>query len=199
MNKDKAVIDADFFIKMTAYDAQGELFLQLMNDLDLQPVMHQYVAETELRKSEIAQKLIGKQKIYVFDYSDYIDVLSSKEDYIDYFLCAYERMNQFDFPKNDDVFTYHAEDESLGEIRSIYMAKMLGCPIFMSDDRLARRLATDIFLPQRPIEAKSVFQALVDAKKKETSITLKELDPTISNVFRNKRKLLDELRDIYAE
>lgn len=82
-----------FFIKMTAYDTEGTLFLQLMEDLDLQPVMHQYVAGMELRKVDIAQKLVGEQNIQVVDYFDYIEEPSSKEDYRDYFLCAYERMN----------------------------------------------------------------------------------------------------------
>lgn len=199
MTKDKAVIDADFFIKMTAYDTEGTLFLQLMEALGLQPVMHQYVAGTELRKVDIAQKLVKEQKIQVVDYSDYIEEPSSKEDYRDYFFRAYEKMNRFDFPENEDIFTYHAEDESLGEIRSIYMAKMMGCPIFMSDDRLARKLATDIFLPQKPIEAKSVYRALMDGKKLGTSITLKQLNPTISNVFRNRKELLEKLRDAYAD
>ena len=194
----KAVIDADFFIKMTAYDTAGELFLQLMEDLDLQPVMHQYVAEVELKNIELVQKLVGKQKIQIIKYADYIDV-SSKEDYREYFLRAYERMNRFDFPDEEDIYTYHAQDESLGEIRSIYMAKIMGFPIFMSDDRLARKLATEIFLPQKPIEAKSLFRALMDVKEKGTSITLKQLNPTISNVFRNRRDLLEQIRNVYGK
>lgn len=146
MHMDKAVIDADFFIKMTAYDVEGMLFLQLMEDLEFQPVMHRYVAEIELGKSETAKQLIEEQKIQVVDYSDYI---LSQDDYTDYFLQAYEIMNRFDFPEKEDIFTYHAVDESLGEIRSIYMAKMMGYPIFISDDRMARKLATHIFLPQK--------------------------------------------------
>ena len=196
MHMDKAVIDADFFIKMTAYDVEGKLFLQLMEDLDFQPVMHRYVAEIELRKSETAITLIGENKIQVVDYADYI---LSNDDYIDYFLQAFEKMNRFDFPEKEDVFTYHAEDESLGEIRSIYMAKMMGYSIFISDDGMARRLATHIFLPQKPIEAKSFFQVLMDGKTKGTSITLKQLNPTISNMFRNRKDLLEQLRDAYAE
>lgn len=87
----------------------------------------------------------------------------------------------------------------LGEIRSIYMAKIMGFPIFMSDDRLARKLATEIFLPQKPIEAKSLFRALMDVKEKGTSITLKQLNPTISNVFRNRRDLLEQIRNVYGK
>ena len=194
----KAVIDADFFIKMTAYDTAGKLFLQLMEDLDLQPVMHQYVAEVELKKIELVEKLLEEHKIQMIKYADYIDTSSSKEDYQEYFLRAYERMNRFDFPDGEDIYTYHAQDESLGEIRSIYMAKIMGFPIFMSDDRLARKLATEIFLPQKPIEVKSLFRALMDGKAKGTSITLKQLNPTISNAFRNRRDLLEQIRNTYG-
>ena len=46
-----AVIDADFYIKMTKYAAdKGALFLQLMEDLGVQPVMHKFVADIELKK-----------------------------------------------------------------------------------------------------------------------------------------------------
>jgi hypothetical protein len=168
-----------------------------MSDLEVQPVMHSYVARVELGAVFAAQKLIEDNQIQVIDYSDYIVDKLEDTDYRDYFYTAYERMNRFDFPKNEDIFTYHAVDESLGEIRSIYMAKIMGCPIFMSDDRMARRLATNIFLPQQPIEAKSLFQALMEGKEKGSSITLKELNPIISNVFRERRELLEKLREAY--
>ncbi len=47
------------------------------------------------------------------------------ENYKYYFQCAYERMNCFDFPDEEDIYTYHAIDENLGEIRSIYLARQL--------------------------------------------------------------------------
>jgi two-component system sensor histidine kinase YesM len=121
----KAVIDADFFIKLTEYASDnGKIFCQVMDDLGVQPIMHRYVAEVELKRAESLKKLIDEGKITIIDYDEYID-RNDDENYKYYFQCAYERMNCFDFPDEEDIYTYHAIDENLGEIRSIYLARQL--------------------------------------------------------------------------
>ena len=50
MEKTKAVIDADFYIKLTEYaQDKGKLFCWVMADLNVRPVMHKYVADVELK------------------------------------------------------------------------------------------------------------------------------------------------------
>ena len=121
----KAVIDADFFIKLTEYASDnGKIFCQVMDDLGVQPIMHRYVAEVELKRAESLKKLIDEGKIRIIDYDEYID-RNDDENYKYYFQCAYERMKCFDFPDEEDIYTYHAIDENLGEIRSIYLARQL--------------------------------------------------------------------------
>lgn len=59
-----AVIDADFYIKMTKYACdRGALFLQLLKDLGVQAVMHKYVAETELKTDAYIQEFINSGQI----------------------------------------------------------------------------------------------------------------------------------------
>ena len=46
-----------------------------------------------------------------------------KPDVKTYFLDAYEWFNRFELKEGENIYTYHEEDESLGEIRSLYLAK----------------------------------------------------------------------------
>lgn len=195
-DKRYAVIDADFYIKMTEYACDhGNLFLQVMNDLGVQPVMHEYVINVELKDDIYIKKLKEDGCIEVRDYADYLGPGKSKDDYEDYFLTAYEQMNRWDFPEGEDIYTYHCEDESLGEIRSIYMARELGYEYFMSDDGGARRLAESFI--NGPV-AWNVYQALVKCKERGTSITYKQLNPTITNVFRERKNMLQHLKELYV-
>lgn len=197
INKQYAVIDADFYIKMTKYAGdRGVLFLQLMKDLNVQPVMHTFVAKTELKNDSYIQDMLNTGQIEIRNYEDYLDTDADRQEYEKYFLNAYEEMNRFDFPDEEDIYTYHCEDEGLGEIRSIYMAKKLGYGYFMSDDGGARRLAKAFI---NKLTALNVYQALIECKKSGTEITLKQLNATITNVFRERREQLKILRNLYAE
>ena len=192
-----AVIDADFYIKMTEYACDdSKLFLQLMRDLGVKPVMHEFVANVELNDNPYIIELLDSGAIEIRNYENYLKTDKDKQDYKAYFLDAYERMNCFDFPKGEDIYTYDTKDESLGEIRSIYMAKKLGYGYFMTDDGGAKRLAKSFL--NNPIVL-DVFQALIECKTKGTEITLKQLNPTITNVFRDRRDKLKILQNTYAE
>ena len=192
-----AVIDADFYIKMTKYACdKGALFLQLLGDLGVQAVMHKYVAKIELKKDKYIQEFIESGQIELSDYEDYLISEQDAVEYKEYFISAYEQMNRYDFPEDADVYEYACEDEGLGEIRSIYLAKKLGYHYFMSDDGGARRLAKSLW---RCPEVLNVYDALVKCKENGTTITLKQLNPTISNVFRDRQNMLNVLRELYAE
>ena len=76
------------------------------------------------------------------------------------------------------------------------MAKKLGYDYLMSDDGGAKRLAL-AFL-KAPIVL-NVYSALLKCREKGTSITLKQLNPTITNVFRERQEQLRVLREKYAQ
>lgn len=197
--KTKAVVDADFFIKLTEYDDKhATLFLKVMDDLNIQPVMHAYVAKKEIKSFPAMESLIQDGKIIVLDYEEYITD-DNQQDYQEYFEDAFEQMNRYDFPEGEDIYTYDCEDESLGEIRSIYMAKVLKYPYFMSDDGNAKRLANRNSTSKSKITTWNIFEVLKQCKQRGTSINLKLLNPTISNVFRDRQNQLKELQQMYGE
>ena len=108
-------------------------------------------------------------------------------------------MNHYEFPDGEDIYTYECPDESLGEIRFIFMVKILGYPYFMSNDGNARRLAEKNSTSKRRIITWSIYETLQWCKECGTSITWKMLNPIISNIFRNRQEQLNALKKIYNE
>lgn len=98
-----AVIDADFFRHITEHERGIKLFLHVMDDLDMKPVMHEFVAKVELKGNIYLQQLIDTGYISVVSYEDYLKE-EDRIEYEEYFLDAYERINQLDFPEKSDIY-----------------------------------------------------------------------------------------------
>lgn len=195
--KRNAVIDADFFNKLTEYASDhGKLFVMVMDALKISPVMHEYVANVELERNPVAEELIQNGTIEVYCYEQYITE-DNKEDYNQYFRDAFEAMNAFEFPEDKDIYTYAERQENLGEIRSIYLAKALKMPLFMTDDNGAIRFVQQSFSSKSGIEAKSLYEALVECKEKGAAITYKQINSTIAHAFGNRRTKLEKLKSLY--
>ncbi|MDD6182859.1 MAG: hypothetical protein PUB25_03930, partial [Lachnospiraceae bacterium] len=119
--------------------------------------------------------------------------------YEEYFYEAYERFNGFEFDERQNLYKYHAVKESLGEIRSLYMSKELGIPYFMSDDSGLKYYVKKWFSSNKhSIEIVSIYEALLWCKERGTDITWKDLNPTITVIFRERRKKLEEIKRVYT-
>lgn len=71
-------------------------------------------------------------------------------------------------------------------------------PYFMSDDGLAKQLADRNSTSKHPITTWNVYEALMQCKERGTRITLKMLNPTISNIFRKRQDKLKKLQEEFA-
>lgn len=194
----KVVIDADFFINITKYEQGTDLFLKVMDDLGLKPVMHEFVANTELKGNIYLQQLLDKGIVSIVFYKDYLNE-EDKEEYAEYFMKAYERVNHLDFSKRDVIYEYADQDESLGEIRSLYMARKLGYIYFMSDDADAKMLARNFFSSKSKVEVKSLFDVLVMCKERDTNLQWKDINPTVTNAMRRRQDKIDRLKELYCK
>ncbi len=65
----KTAIDADFFRNITTYEHGINLFLRVMEGLNMKPIMHEFVAETELKGNEYLRQLSDTKKIEVIHIS----------------------------------------------------------------------------------------------------------------------------------
>lgn len=191
------VIDADFFLNITEYEHGTALFLRVMNDLGMKPIMHEFVANVELKGNIYLQQLLDTGTVSVVSYKDYLKE-EDKAEYAEYFMEAYERVNHFDFSESSDIYEYADRDESLGEIRSLYMARKMGYIYFMSDDADAKTLAGNFFSGKRKVNVKSLFDVLVMCKEKNTGLQWKDINPTVTNAMRKRRDKIDRLKELYG-
>lgn len=194
----KVAIDANFFINITEYEHGTDLFLKVMGDLGLKPVMHEFVANTELKGNTYLQQLLDKGIVSVVSYRDYLKE-EDKAEYAEYFTKAYERVNHLDFSKTDDIYEYADQDESLGEIRSLYMARKLEYIYFMSDDADAKMLAKNFFSSKNVVKVKSLFDVLVMCKERDTNLRWKDINPTVINAMRKRQDKIDRLKELYCK
>lgn len=192
----KVVIDADFFRNITEHEQGVKLFLQVMKDLDMKPFMHEFVANVELKDNQYLKELLDKDDISIIFYEDYLNE-KNREEYEAYFRQAYEKINYFDFPEKGDLYQYADKDESLGEIRSLYMAKQMGYIYFMSDDADARLLAKKFFSGKSGVEVRTLFDAFFMCKEKDTALRWKDISPTVTNAMQKRQDKVSKLRDIY--
>ncbi|MCM1264541.1 MAG: hypothetical protein NC313_17650 [Butyrivibrio sp.] len=192
------VIDADFFRNITEYEQGTGLFLRVMNDLEMKPIMHEFVANVELKGNIYLQQLLDMGIVSVIYYKDYLKE-EDKAEYAEYFIEAYEHINHFDFLESGNIYEYADKNESLGEIRSLYMARKMGYIYFMSDDADAKTLARNFFSSKRKVTVKSLFDVLAMCKEKNIGLRWKDINPTVSNAMRNRRDKISRLQELYVE
>lgn len=193
----RAVIDADFFIKVTEYEHGTSLFLSIMNDRNMMPIMHRFVADVELKGNPYLSALISNGLLLVMDYKDYLLNDRDRQEYEDYFREAYEKINKLSFSDKEDIFTYAKSHESLGEIRSLYMAVKNKYPYFMSDDNDSKFLAYKFFPRKNKIIVESLYEALIQCRDAGTRLTWKRINPTVTNALRCHPDKINKLKDLY--
>ena len=178
MERSKVVIDADFFRHATDVEPNSKVLETMLNELNMAPVMHKYVAEVELVNNPHLEKLIKAGFIEIIGESDYIDE-KNIEEYKRYFRGAYKIINRIDLGEDEDVLKYgYSEDirkESLGEIRSIYLAMKKGYKIFMSDDNGSRLVANYANSSKHRVEVWKLSRMLEECYGKGTSLTWKDI------------------------
>lgn len=194
----KVAIDADFFRNITEYERGIDLFLQVMKDLGMQPFMHEFVANDELKGNKYLKQLRDASEISIIFYEDYLNE-KNRLEYEEYFRQAFETINLFDFPKGSDIYKYSDKGESLGEIRSLYMASKMGYIYFMSDDAGARTLAKKFFSSKRRVAVKTLFDVLKMCKGKDTKLRWKDINPTVTNAMQKRQDRVNILRDMYHD
>lgn len=153
-------IDTDFFKKFTEDNPGGELFMSVMEDLGLKPIMHKYVYEEELIGDSTIKKLVMAGKVKIYNDEDYLS--DDRRSYESMFKMAYESFNGELFDERKDIYTFRHAKRNLGEIRTALMALYMGIDIMMSDDKAAKSYITERISSRRnPIRVCNVYDALM--------------------------------------
>lgn len=194
-NRDEVIIDADFFISTTLLD-EGEFFFSIMDEFEVSPIMHQYVAEVELEENQLAQKLISEGKIRKVTYAEFLPTDFEKTIYSNDVWELYEVENESELPQERyrDIYNpeFRMRKHHLGEIMSELMARELRLPLFMSNDKGAKRLAKRHINNSRyKLEVRNLFDILKEIGQRENKLVWKTIKRNLNQTyFKDKKKEL---------
>lgn len=182
--KKEAVIDTDFFNKITQAPniADGkDLFMRTMKELNVQPVVHYYLAERELQvQNPIASVLLNSGYLKVYSKEEMVTDEESVELYKQYFRKWYNylNVNKPRIEKDIDIFGLYRAGHSLGEIHSTLMAYFMNLDMIMSDDSDAKALVANAGLYQiKVLDLVDVYSYI--AVKETKNISLNEVESVI--------------------
>ncbi len=201
MEKSKVVVDADFFRHATDVEPNSKVFETMLDELSMIPVMHKYVAEVELANNPQLENLIKNGFIEIVDESDFIDD-NNIEEYNRYFRGAYRKTNRLELGEDVDVLKYgysgETRKESLGEIRSIYLAMKKGYKIFMSDDNGSRLIANYVNNSKHKIDVWKLPRLLEECHNNVTSLTWKDIRNIVAKGIGNE-SVRDNIKELYCK
>lgn len=202
MDNKKVVLDADFFRKFTDNESNTKVLEKLLSDLGYSPVMHHYVATRELRNNKMLENLKKQGKIEIIRDSDFI-LDDELEDYDSYFRNAYRKVNALDLDEDVNILEYgYTKDvyhESLGEIRSIYLARKLKYDVFLSNDNGSKQIVDYVNSRRHHIDVYNVAETLFKCKNVGTTLVFKDLKNVFYQLKKDKCKQLEELYAIFHE
>lgn len=179
MQKTQAVVDSDF-LQGILHNGTPELFRQLMDELEITPVVHPYVAEVELQYCKEAQELIKEGYIKKIEYNDFLPFDADKEVYNTQVWEILDKISEKDLPpeKYQDVFRkdFRLTEYSIGEVLSELMAKKMQLPLFASNDFGAKNIARLHLNSSRyHLEVKNVADLLEKVIERGTSMAWKDM------------------------
>jgi hypothetical protein len=198
MEERRAVLDSDFlqnFLRTT----DKAFFKEVMSELGIKPLLHPYVATVELQFDREVQELLDEGYVQVVSYDEF---LGDENERALYNSRVWEIMDDFseeELPdeKYRDVFVvgFHLSQKSIGEIMSELMAHDMGIPLFASNDKGSKIIASRHFNRQNYcLEVKNVAEIFEMLAAKENSIKWKNVKRVLSDArWEKERKRLKKM------
>lgn len=140
----RVFVDSDFFTMIAPCKniaKEKEFVKSVFDSLNKKPCIHPFVAKEELFNNEVVKQLIDDGYITVIDYNSVFTEEWIKQQYVDNFVTYYDYMNSEKIPSSLSEITRHRAKKNMGEIHSLIFAHYLEIPLFMSNDKSAKKLA----------------------------------------------------------
>ena len=123
IERQKVIVDTDFMNYMTrGKDGLEYYFDKIVDDLKLEPVVHEFLYEKEMMGNPLVSKLVREKRLTVIKYQDFLTDLDDTY-YSNLFSDLYKFCN--DRPLNfgkANFRTYQESEANLGEIHSVILA-----------------------------------------------------------------------------
>lgn len=184
MEKTEAVLDSDF-VQGLLKRGTKEFFMQLMDELNVKPLIHPYVAEVELQYCEEAQQLILEGDIEIVPYNRYLLTEVDRQLYNERVWDILDKTSEKTLPSEEyrDVFRkgFRLTEYSIGEILSELMARYLKVPLFASNDWGAKKVAQyHINSQQYMLDVKNIAELLQEVGSGKNSLKWQDIKKVLS-------------------
>lgn len=201
IERQKVIVDTDFMNYMTrGKDGLEYYFDKIVDDLKLEPVVHEFLYEKEMMGNPLVSKLVREKRLTVIKYQDFLTDLDDTY-YSNLFSDLYKFCN--DRPLNfgkANFRTYQESEANLGEIHSVILALYTEYPLFLSNDNGSKTMATTkINTELYQLDVKNVIDVFDElSTMKNTAISKKDFinltkgdDTRKNNIQRIKEKWVD--------
>lgn len=166
----KVVIDTDYFRFITNDLSDSTLFLNIMSELEYEPVMHEFVYKEELHEHSFVKKLVDEGCIEIINYDSLTYRENDKKDYQSLFYMSYNEMNGMAFDSKRQIKNYHKKEENLGEIHSAILARIKGYTLMLSNDGGAKTfIHTKLNTARNHIRVVNIVETFTELLSPDTS------------------------------
>lgn len=192
----RVLVDSDFFTMIAPCKniaKEKEFVKSVFDSLNKKPCIHPFVAKEELFNNEVVKLLIDEGYITVIDYNSVFTEEWIKQQYIDDFVTYYNYMNSEKIPSSFSEITRHRAKKNMGEIHTLIFAHYLEIPLFMSNDKSAKKLAeTKINSQHFSIDVKNVCDVFCMIK---TTGSIKLDTKVVRSILKRREEWSKKYRD----
>ncbi len=201
MSKKEVVLDCDFLSGLLE-NTSVDFFKQMMDELEVSPVVHSYVADVELEYCLEAQDLIKEGYIRKINYEEYLHSELQREQYNQAVWYIMDVINDDELPplKYQNVFRndFSYKNHSIGEVLSELMAKELRLELFASNDFGAKSVAKrHINSTYYVLKVRNLAEVLREIGQHENGLKWKDIKAALRDERWKRDK--DKLRKLWIE
>lgn len=198
----KVIVDTDFIKYMDRpHDGSGIMILEkLVNDLEIELIVHEFLYKKELMGTPIAKKLVEQELLTIVSYQDFVDT-ASESYYKKTFEDMYNYCNGREIVwKNNSYSTYQESGANLGEIHSIILAMYTGYDVFFSNDNGSKALVkVKVNTGKFSISVKNIMDVFREiAVMKDKSLTKKDF-VKLTNGDTTRKTEIDRIKGIWID
>lgn len=215
MNKTEVIVDTCFLQKLSSEGKSPHNIKKLLDELGYAPVVHPYIYKHELSLHSYFVKLVEEGYMRVVPYDEFIKDEVDKKSYEEYYGILYEEMRvslevmgspkqieKLCVHKGKTIYDTHKQGSSMGDVHMILMASYLQMPILLTEDSdiellrdiVKRRMS----LGQYSLKILNCVESIEEiAKKRDSSITMKELEGILKAI--GERKEVSKIKEIWRE
>lgn len=199
--REKVILDTDFMNYMIR--TKGDLeyyFNKIVTDLNIEPVIHEFLYSKEMMANPLVNKLVEEGKIKVIRYEDFLE---DKSDiyYNNLFSDLYKYCNGREIEyRNANFITYQESGANLGEIHSVILALYTGYTLFFSNDNGAKGMVeAKINTEQYELKVKNVMDIFDEIALLEGKTMTKKDFATLTNGDKGRKERIKIIKEKWIE